>query len=138
MVEILGGEGGGRWRRAFAEGIGTYFLVLIGPGAVMVDAYTHGLLGVTGIALAFAFVIAAMAYALGPLSGCHINPAVTLTFWTVRRFPAREVAPYLVAQCTGAVLASLTMRAVLGPIGELGATLPHVGLLNSFVIEWIF
>ncbi len=132
------GVDSGQWRRALAEGIGTYFLVLIGPGAVMVDAYTHGALGVTGIALAFAFVIAAMVYALGPLSGCHINPAVTLTFWSQRRFPARDVAPYLVAQFTGAILASLTMRTVLGPVGELGATLPHVGLLNSFVIEWIF
>lgn len=127
-----------RWRRALAEGIGTFFLVLIGPGAVMVDAYTHGALGPTGIALAFGFVVLAMIYALGHLSGAHINPAVTLAFWSVRRFPGREVAPYLVAQCAGAVLASMAMRYVLGPVGDLGATLPHVGTGRSFLIEWLF
>jgi aquaporin NIP len=126
------------WRRVVAEGVGTFFLVLIGPGAVMVDAYTHGAIGPTGIALAFAFVIVAMVYALGHLSGAHINPAVTIAFWSVGRFPGREVAPYVMAQCSGAILASVVMRLVLGPIGNLGATLPHVGLARSFVIEWLF
>ncbi len=128
----------GRWRRALAEGIGTFFLVLIGPGAVMVDAYTHGALGPTGIALAFAFVVLAMIYALGHLSGAHINPAVTIAFWSVRRFPGREVLPYLGAQCLGAILASAAMRIVLGPIGSMGATLPNVGIGRSFLIEWLF
>ncbi len=127
-----------RWRRALAEGIGTFFLVLIGPGSVMVNAYTQGALGQTGIALAFAFVVLAMIYCLGHLSGAHINPAVTLTFWSVGRFPARDVGPYLAAQCIGAILASTVMRFVLGPIGDLGATLPHVGVGRSFLIEWLF
>jgi aquaporin NIP len=125
----------GRWRRALAEGIGTFFLVLIGPGAVMVDAYTHGALGPTGIALAFALVVVALVYALGHLSGAHINPAVTVAFWSVGRFSGRDVPPYLVAQCLGAILASIVMRFVLGPIGDAGATLPHVGLARSFLIE---
>jgi MIP family channel proteins len=125
-------------QRAVAEGIGTFFLVLIGPGAVMVDAYTGGALGPTGIALAFAFVVLAMVYALGHLSGAHINPAVTLAFWSIQRVPGREVAPYLVAQSLGAVLASQVLRFVLGPIGSLGATLPHVGAGRSFLIEWLF
>ncbi|HEU5155229.1 MAG TPA: aquaporin, partial [Gemmatimonadales bacterium] len=127
-----------RWRRALAEGIGTFFLVLIGPGAVMVDAYTHGALGPTGIALAFALVIVAMVYTLGHLSGAHINPAVTLAFWSVGRFSGREVASYVMAQCAGAILASVVLRFVLGSIGDLGATLPHVGLARSFLIEWLF
>lgn len=125
-------------RRALAEGIGTFFLVLIGPGAVMVNAYTNGALGPTGVALAFAFVVLAMIYALGHLSGAHLNPAVTLAFWSVGRFPRRDIIPYLTAQCLGAILASLAMRTVLGPIGDLGATLPHVGMSRSFLIEWLF
>ncbi|NOT09751.1 MAG: MIP family channel protein [Gemmatimonadales bacterium] len=125
-------------QRAAAEGIGTFFLVLIGPGAVMVDTYTQGALGPTGIALAFAFVVLAMVYALGHLSGAHINPAVTLAFWSIRRFPTREVAPYVAAQCLGAALAAGVLRYVLGPIGALGATLPNVGVGRSFLIEWLF
>jgi MIP family channel proteins len=124
-------------RRAIAEAIGTFFLVLIGPGAAMVDAYTGGGLGPTGIALAFAFVVLAMIITLGHLSGAHINPAVTLAFWSVRRFPSREVVPYVVAQCLGAVAASAVLRLVLGPIGDLGATLPHVGIARAFLVEWV-
>lgn len=127
-----------RWKRALAEGIGTFFLVLIGPGAAMVDAYTHGALGPTGIALAFAFVVLAMIYALGHLSGAHINPAVTLAFWSVRKFPGREVPGYLLAQCLGGILAAGALRLVLGPIGNMGATLPNVGLGRSFLVEWLF
>jgi aquaporin Z len=124
-------------RRWVAEAVGTFFLVLIGPGAVMVNAYSGGAVGHAGVALAFAFVITAMIYALGHLSGAHLNPAVTLGFWSARRFPARELVPYIVAQCLGAMLASLTLRAVLGPIGALGATLPSISLAGAFTIEWL-
>lgn len=121
-----------------AEGLGTFFLVLIGPGAIMVNAYSGGSLGGTGVALAFAFVVLAMVIALGRLSGAHINPAVTVAFWSVRRFPGREVLPYVGAQCTGAVAAALVLRIVLGTIGESGATLPHVGIGRSLLVEWLF
>ena len=122
-------------RRALAEGIGTFFLVLIGPGAVMVNASTGGALGPTGVALAFAFVVLAMVLTLGHLSGAHINPAVTLAFWSVGRFPLGQVAPYVGAQCAGAVAASAILRWVLGPVGGLGATFPHVGIARAFVVE---
>ena len=98
-----------RARRLTAEAIGTFFLVLIGPGSVMVNAHSGGSLGQVGIALAFAFVVVAMIYALGHLSGAHINPAVTLAFWSARRFPAVEVIPYVFAQCAGAVAASFAL-----------------------------
>lgn len=124
-------------RRAVAEAIGTYFLVLIGPGAVMVNAYSGGAITHPGVALAFAFVVLAVIYAIGHISGAHINPAVTLAFWSVRRFPTPDAALYLGAQCVGAVGASLTLRALLGPIGELGATLPVIGVGRSFAVEWL-
>ena len=130
---------GGNWiRRAGAEALGTYFLVLIGPGAVMVDAWSDGALGGVGIGLAFAFVVIAMIFSLGHLSGAHINPAVTIAFWSVGRFPARELFPYVLAQCTGGVLAALTLRAVLGKAGGMGATVPHIGIWQSLVIETLF
>lgn len=124
-------------RRAAAEGLGTFFLVLIGPGAAVVNAHSEGQLGTVGIALAFAFVVTAMIHAVGHLSGAHINPAVTLGFWSVRRFPATEVIPYIVAQCSGGVAASLTLRAIFGSAGGLGATLPAVPLVSAFAIEWL-
>jgi MIP family channel proteins len=124
-------------RRAVAEALGTYFLVLIGPGAAMVNAYTEGTIGHAGVALAFAFVVVAMIYALGHISGAHINPSVTVAFWSVGRFPGRDVLPYVLAQCAGGVAASFTLGAVLGPVGSYGATLPTVGVGRSFLVEWL-
>jgi MIP family channel proteins len=124
-------------RRLTAEVVGTFFLVLIGPGAAMVNAWAGGSIGVAGIALAFAFVVIAMVYALGHVSGAHINPAVTIAFWSARRFPARDVIPYVVAQCAGAAAAAATLRAILGPVGNLGATVPAIPIGAAFVIEWL-
>jgi aquaporin Z len=120
-----------------AEALGTFFLVLIGPGSVMVSVFSGGVIGHVGIALAFACVVTAMVYAVGHLSGAHINPAVTLGFWSVRRFPSGEVIPYIVAQCGGASAASAMLRAGLGRVGEMGATIPHIPLGSAFLIEWL-
>ncbi len=122
-------------RRAAAEALGTFFLVLIGPGAVMVNAYTGGAVTHVGVALAFAFVVIAMIYSLGHLSGAHINPAVTLAFWSVGRFPGSHVLPYVGAQCLGAITASALSWAALGPVGSLGATLPVLPPAAAFGVE---
>jgi aquaporin Z len=103
----------------------------------MVNTYASGAVGHVGVALAFGFVVIAMVYALGHLSGAHINPAVTIAFWSVRRFPSTEVLPYLIAQCTGAAAAALALRAALGPIGNLGATLPVIPPGPAFWLEWL-
>lgn len=126
-----------RSRRLIAEALGTFFLVLIGPGAAIVNTFAKGALGQVGIALAFAFVVIAMIYALGHLSGAHINPAVTIGFWSVGRFPSSEVFPYIGAQCGGAIIASSLSRAALGSAGELGATLPRVSPAAAFGTEWL-
>jgi len=124
-------------RRVAAEAVGTFFLVFIGAGSVMADAYSGGAVGHVGASLAVGFVVIAMIYALGHLSGAHINPAVTVAFWSVRRFPAADVIPYVLAQCVGAVTASFTLRAALGPVGNLGATLPRIPVVAAFGVEWL-
>ncbi len=117
-----------------AEALGTFALVAIGPGAAMVAAKT-GAIGVTGIALAFGLAVSLIVAATGHLGGAHINPAVTLGFWSARRFPGRAVAPYIVAQCVGAVAASALLAWLLGNVGNSGATVPAVTVLRAFVIE---
>jgi len=126
-----------RAQRAAAEVVGTFFLVFIGPGSVMVNDHSGGAIGQVGIALAFAFVVTAMVYALGRVSGAHINPAVTLALWSARRFPTAEVMPYVLAQCTGAAAASLVLRGALGPVGGMGATLPAIPVASAFGVEWL-
>lgn len=124
-------------RRACAEAIGTFFLVLIGPGAVMVNAYSRGAIGHAGIALAFAFVVLAMIFALGHISGAHLNPAVTVAMWSLGRFRGRDVPAYAAAQCAGAVAASVVMGWVVGPVGSFGATIPAVPVARAFAVEWL-
>jgi len=122
------------WRRYIVESLGTFALVAIGPGAAMVAAKT-GAFGVPGIALAFGLVVTVVVAATGHLSGAHINPAVTIGFWSVRRFPGRDVAPYVIAQCIGAIAASAALGWILGPVGNFGATAPALTLGRSFAVE---
>ncbi|MGH7620191.1 MAG: MIP/aquaporin family protein [Gemmatimonadaceae bacterium] len=121
-------------RRYTAEFIGTFALVAIGPGAVMVSARTHAF-GPVGVALAFGLVITLCVASTGHLSGAHINPAVTIGFWSVGRFPARDVVPYVVAQSLGAIAAALLLRWLLGPIASIGATVPSLSIGRAFVVE---
>jgi aquaporin NIP len=122
------------WRRYAAEALGTFALVAVGPGAVMVAASTHAF-GGSGVALAFGLVVTIVVAATGHLGGAHINPAVTIGFWSVRRFPGRDVLPYIVAQCLGAVAASVALGWILGPIGNFGATVPALSVGRSFAVE---
>jgi len=124
----------GTRQRFVAEFVGTFALVAIGPGAVMVAASTHAF-GQVGIALAFGLVITLCVASTGHVSGAHINPAVTIGFWSIGRFPIHDVVPYLVAQCTGAIAAAGFLRWVLGPIANLGATVPALALPQAFAVE---
>lgn len=119
-----------------AEGIGTFVLVFAGTGAVMVNAIREGALGHMGVSFVFGAVVAALIYTFGHISQAHFNPAVTLGFWRCGSFPAEKVLPYIGAQCGGAVAASLTLRFILGPVAQLGATLPYEGNWpQSLVLE---
>ena len=126
-------------RRAMAEGVGTFFLVLIGTGTIVVAARGGGVADLTHVALAFGFVIMAMVYAIGHLSGGHLNPAVTLAFWSIRRFPSTDALVYVGAQCAGAVAASLVLWGLVGEHGGMGATTlaPDIAPAEGFAIEWL-
>ncbi len=93
-------------KKYFAEFIGTFWLVLGGCGsAVIAAAFPELGIGLLGVALAFGLTVLTMAYAIGHISGCHLNPAVSIGLWAGGRFPARELLPYIIAQVIGAVVA---------------------------------
>lgn len=98
------------YRRGFAEAVGTFVLVFGGVGSAVVAGEAIGALGV---ALAFGLSLLAMAYAIGPISGCHINPAVTLGMLLSGRIARRDAVEYWVAQVAGAILAALALVVVI-------------------------
>lgn len=122
-------------RRALAEAVGTFGLVFAGTGAIVVDAETGGAIGHLGIGLTFGLIVMVMIYATGHISGAHINPAVTLAFAATRHFPLRAVPVYIAAQLAGAVLASLSLRAMFGTTASLGATFPTQAESQSLILE---
>ena len=124
-------------KRIAAELIGTFVLVFAGTGAIVINDTSTGTVSHVGIALTFGLVVLAMIYAVGDVSGAHLNPAVTLGFFVARRFEACWVAPYIVIQCLGAVLASVVLRLLFPAHATLGATLPAGDALQSFVLEVI-
>jgi aquaporin Z len=90
--------------RTIAEFIGTFWLVFGGCGSAVLDAAFPGLgIGFLGVALAFGLTVLTMAYAIGPVSGCHLNPAVSVVLFAGERFPASELLPYVSAQVAGAL-----------------------------------
>ena len=94
-------------KRAFAEFIGTFWLVFGGCGSAVLAAAFPGLgIGFAGVALAFGLTVLTMAFAIGPISGCHLNPAVSVGLVVGKRFPASELLAYVVAQVLGAVAGS--------------------------------
>lgn len=119
-----------------AEAIGTFALVFAGCGAIMVNEKS-GDLGQVGIALTFGLVIMAMIYAVGHISGAHFNPAVSFAFALTRHFPWPRAAAYCVAQFSGALAAALLLRASLGDIANVGATLPSGSDAQAFLWEAI-
>jgi aquaporin Z len=94
-------------KRCSAEAIGTFWLVFGGCGsAVLAAAFPNVGIGLLGVSLAFGLTVLTMAYAIGHISGCHLNPAVTTGLCVAKRFPASEVLPYWIAQLLGAVVGS--------------------------------
>jgi aquaporin Z len=89
-----------------AEFVGTFWLVLGGCGsAVLAAAFPHVGIGLLGVSLAFGLTVLTMAFAIGHISGCHLNPAVSVGLWAGGRFPAKDLVPYIAAQVLGAITA---------------------------------
>jgi aquaporin Z len=116
------------WRRLLGEVLGTYLLVLVAAGAVVVDAVSHGQVGRAAAVTAPGLMVLALIYTLGELSGAHLNPAVTVAFAARGNFPWPRVPGYLAAQLAGAAVAAATLRALFGDVATLGATLPGPGI----------
>ena len=93
-------------KKLVSEFIGTFWLVLGGCGsAVLAAAFPNVGIGLLGVSLAFGLTVLTMAYAIGHISGCHLNPAVSIGLWTGRRFSGKELLPYIIAQVIGGILA---------------------------------
>ncbi|MDD5457466.1 MAG: aquaporin [Candidatus Margulisbacteria bacterium] len=126
-------------KKYLAEFIGTFTLVLFGCGTAVVAGANVGILG---IAFAFGFALVAMAYGIGPISGCHINPAVSLGFFAAGRMNVKDLIGYIIGQCLGGFVASLVLAViVLGQlsgyditIGGLGQNGWGIGYLGSYGI----
>lgn len=130
----------GRGQRALAEAVGTFLLVFFGVGTAVTNINQVGPLGV---ALAFGLALVVLAYAIGPVSGCHINPAVTLGIALTRAISWAEACAYVIAQVVGGILGVGLLRLMVnyggvvdrtGTLGANGWTAP-VNTLGAFVVE---
>ena len=100
-------------RKCAAEAIGTFWLTFAGCGsAVIAAAFPQVGIGLLGVSLAFGLTVLTMAYAIGHISGCHLNPAVTVGLWAGGRFPAKDIGPYVGSQVIGAVVAAAVLYAI--------------------------
>lgn len=125
------------FRQSFAEFIGTFIMVFAGTAAIVINDLYGGVITHLGIALVFGLVVATVIYILGNISGAHINPAVTIAFWLAKRLPGNRVLPYIVAQVSGAITASVFVMLMFAEHATLGATLPSGSLQQSFMLEII-
>jgi aquaporin Z len=118
-------------QRATAEFFGTFWLVLGGCGSAVLAAAFPGVgIGLLGVSLAFGLTVLTMAYAIGHISGCHLNPAVSFGLWAGGRFPARELLPYIAAQVVGGIVAGYVLYLIAS--GKAGFSLADGFAANGY------
>jgi aquaporin Z len=125
------------WRRVFSEGWGTFLLVVVAAGAGVVAAQSGGAITTSMRVIAPGLMVMAIIYFMGAVGGAHLNPAVTLAFAVRGNFPWSRVPGYIIAQFAGGIAAAAFLRAMFGPIGLLGATIPGRGIssVEAFIME---
>lgn len=123
-------------RQYLAEFIGTFALVFCGTGAIVIDQQTGAVTHV-GIAITFGLIVMSIIYALGSISGAHINPAVSIAFTFAGRFPLRQLPFYIFCQFAGGILASAVLKYLFPQNEMLGATIPSGVESQSFVLEFL-
>jgi len=120
-----------------AELIGTFALVFCGTGSIIINEISGGAVGNTGIAMTFGFIVTAMIYSVGDVSGAHFNPAVSIGFGLAKKMPAKEIIPYIIAQLLGALLASACLNFLFPEASTMGQTLPAGPVMQTFILEII-
>lgn len=117
-------------KRCMAECVGTFWLVLGGCGsAVLAAAFPQVGIGLLGVSFAFGLTVLTMAYSIGHISGCHLNPAVSVGLVVGKRFPAGELVPYIIAQVVGAIIAAGVLYLIAS--GQAGFDLAKSGLASN-------
>src|SRR5882757_6444217 len=124
-------------KKSVAEITGTFALVFCGTGAMVIDKETGGAVSHVGVAITFGLVVMSMIYALGDISGAHLNPAVSIAFVLAGRLPVKNLGVYIISQVTGALLASSILKLLFPTNVFLGATIPAGSAMQSFVLELI-
>jgi aquaporin NIP len=124
-------------QKLLAEFIGTFALVFCGTGAIIIDQLTGGAVSHVGVAITFGLVVMAMIYALGDISGAHINPAVTIAFTIAGRFKIQEALSYIISQLAGAFAATIILKFLFPQNDTLGTTLPAGEAMQSFILEFL-
>lgn len=125
------------FKRCLAEALGTFALVFFGTGAIIINQETAGSITHIGIAITFGLIVMSMIYALGNISGCHINPAVTIAFVISGSFKVKAAILYMLSQVSGALIASFLLKYLFPLNVALGGTVPAGSAGQSFIIEFI-
>ena len=124
-------------RKYLAEFLGTFAMVFCGTGAIVINQESNGAITNLGIAVTFGLIVMVMIYALGPISGAHFNPAVTLAFHISGSFERKAILPYAASQLLGAIAASGLLRFLFPANALLGATMPAGSEIQAFVFEML-
>lgn len=124
-------------KKYIAEALGAFAIVFCGTGAIIINQQANNAITHVGIAITFGFIVMSMIYALGNISGAHFNPAVSIAFAIAKKFPAKQLLPYITSQLIGAIAASTILKILFPSNQLLGSTLPAGSELQSFVLEFI-